>query len=95
MGYGMIRASQAAARSRWDGKLSPEMRDFLGTLNATGEPMTRGQTGPVETLERMKARRTCSRLGLAEEARRKLDDKVGWQITDAGRAALRGEWETK
>ena len=94
MGSGLTRAAQAAARSRWDGKISSEMREFLEKLDAANDVMTRGQIGPVGPFGG-KARRKCSILGLAEEAIRKSDEKVGWRITDAGRIALRGGWEAR
>jgi hypothetical protein len=88
MGSGLTRAAQAAARTRWDGRLTPEMRAFLAKLATSDEPMTRGQIGCVVTRADASARSKCSKLGLAQEARRKSDDKVGWQITGHGRDAL-------
>lgn len=87
MGFGLTYAAQDAARTRWDGALTPEMHAFLTKLASSDQPMTRGQIGPVTAAGRT-ARSKCSKLGLAREARRASDGKVGWQITDHGRGAL-------
>lgn len=88
MAEGLKRASQAAARTRWDGALSPEMTRFLKALAPFTEPQLRGKVGCVITRADDRARQKCKRLGLVGFDQRG-DGKWGWQITEAGRLAIK------
>ncbi|GJE55240.1 hypothetical protein EKPJFOCH_1729 [Methylobacterium thuringiense] len=82
MSGGMQRAFAAAARTRWDGTLSPEMRRFLELLRDAGGPAS-----PASSHGEQRPRRTCKTLGLAE---RVLcgDGRTRWRITIVGLRAL-------
>lgn len=88
MAQGLKRASQAAARTRWDGTLSPEMKRFLQALEPFTEPQLRGKVGGAVTRVDDRARQKCKHLGLVGFDQRS-DGKWGWQITEAGRHALK------
>ncbi|MCJ2087658.1 hypothetical protein MKK88_16950 [Methylobacterium sp. E-005] len=87
MGDGLKRAFAATARTRWDGKLTPEMLKFLKALAPYTVPQTRGNVGCVINRADDRARQKCKQLGLVGYDQRE-DGKWGWQITPHGRAAL-------
>lgn len=87
MGDGLKRAFAAAARTRADPSLTPEMRRFLEKLAPYTAPQTRGSIGCVATRAQDRARQACKRFGYAEYARRE-DGKEGWQILPLGRKML-------
>lgn len=87
MGDGLKRASAAAARTRADASLTPEMRAFLKRLAPFTAPQTRGSIGCVVTRADDRARQACKRFGYADYAERE-DGKWGWQITPLGRQML-------
>lgn len=87
MGDGLKRAFAAAARTRADASLTPEMAQFLRSLPADGAILTVHQVPGVVTRTVDRARQKCRRFGYAWMAVRE-DGKKGWQLTEAGRKAL-------
>jgi len=87
MGDGLKRAAAAAARTRADASLTPEMRAFLDLLAPHSKPMTRKALGCVTSEAEERARGACRRLGYAKFHRLTPFDPVGWSITAAGRRA--------
>ncbi len=87
MGDGLKRAFAAAARTRADASLTPEMRRFLERLVPFTEPQFRGAVGAIESIADKAARTKCVKFGYAEQAQRE-DGRWGWQILPLGRKML-------
>lgn len=72
-------------------KLTEGQRDFLSILlRHAGGPVSRAQL-PLADREQDKVRQSCKRLGYAKFVggwRGKRREPMGWQLTEAGRAAL-------
>lgn len=87
MGDGLRRAFGAAARTRADASLTPEMERFLRALPADGRIVTPAEVPISANREQDRARQRCKKFAYAWMEVRE-DGKRGWQITEAGRKAL-------
>lgn len=88
MAEGLKRASQAAARTRWDGTLTEGMRRFLVALAQHEGPVSAQRLSEPASPQQAHPRKRCMDLGLAHRPRCE-DGRRRWQITEAGRLAIK------
>jgi hypothetical protein len=87
MGDGLKRAFAAAARTRADASLTPEMRRFLEALPSDGRAISAKRLHLVCTDAQSTARQRCRRFGYADY-RVWEDGARGWLILPLGRQML-------